>query len=175
MSRLVSSLKSARLSPRFQGRRLFLRNRLKTCPAAALFVKYVAKPLEPIVNSTGIWSMHMGNQKERTPHATQKNNQAARMNFEAYFCGPKKHTVCVFLPANLGKPHAERLEPARVRPKLLPTENRKLSAPAGIWTRVTDSKGRYTWPDYTTGAPLLKAQAEYNLCRINLTLPQIGF
>ena len=27
-------------------------------------------------------------------------------------------------------------------------------APAGIWTRVTDSKGRYTWPDYTTGAPL---------------------
>ena len=46
------------------------------------------------------------------------------------------------------------------------------SAPAGIWTRVTDSKGRYTWPDYTTGAPTIEAQAEYNFPRINLTLPQ---
>lgn len=44
------------------------------------------------------------------------------------------------------------------------------SAPAGIRTRVTDSKGQYTWPDYTTGAPLLKAQAEYKLSRINLTI-----
>jgi len=25
-------------------------------------------------------------------------------------------------------------------------------APAGIWTRVVGSKGRYAWPDYTTGA-----------------------
>ena len=35
------------------------------------------------------------------------------------------------------------------------------SAPAGIRTRVADSKGRHTWPDYTTGAHLWKAQAEY--------------
>ena len=27
-----------------------------------------------------------------------------------------------------------------------------IGAPAGIWTRVADSKGQYTWPDYTTGA-----------------------
>ena len=32
--------------------------------------------------------------------------------------------------------------------------NKKLviGAPAGIWTRVAGSKGRHTWPDYTTGA-----------------------
>jgi hypothetical protein len=37
------------------------------------------------------------------------------------------------------------------------TQKGLIGAPAGIWTRVADSKGQYTWPDYTTGAQLLRS------------------
>ena len=45
-------------------------------------------------------------------------------------------------------------------------------APAGIWTRVSDSKGRNTWPGYTTGAPCCPGSihAECLFVRIKLIL-----